>query len=160
MHWLCFKTNTRKEFLAKNVLISEGFKVLLPYYMKTVKHARKISRVPYPFFPSYGFLLYNGKTSSLNIIKKTRGIKYYLHYADGKPQKVPLEVINYLQSLQKNDGSYNLDVDRFKKGDTINILEGGLSGMSAIFLEKIDEIRVKLLVKLLGRVNTVYLNIM
>lgn len=158
MYWLCFKTNTRKEFLAKNALLSEGFKVLLPYYMKTIKHARKISQVPHPFFPSYGFLLYNGKINSLNIIRKTRGIKYYLHHADGNPQKVPLEVIKYLLTLQKNDGSFILDVDRFKKGDEINILEGGLSGMSAIFLEKIDEVRVKLLVKLLGRVNTVYLN--
>ena len=45
MYWICFKTNAKQEFLAKNYLISKGFEVVLPYYLKTIRHARKVSKV-------------------------------------------------------------------------------------------------------------------
>ena len=65
MQWLCFKTKNREEFVAKALLTMQGFEVILPYYMKTISHARKKSKIPYPLFPSYGFLLFDGNISSL-----------------------------------------------------------------------------------------------
>ena len=65
MIWLCFQTNAKKEFIAFQSLSSSGFEVVLPYYMKIVKHARTQTTKPYPIFPSYGFLLYDGDKSLL-----------------------------------------------------------------------------------------------
>ena len=78
MQWLCFKTKPRQEFLARDFLNAQGFKVILPHYKRTIKHARKTTEVPYPLFPTYGFLLYDGYVSSLNLIKYAKGISYYL----------------------------------------------------------------------------------
>ena len=70
MQWVCFQTNSKQEFLAKASLIEKGFKVLLPFYMKVVSHARKKIKKPYPIFPTYAFLLYDGNPSNLNKINK------------------------------------------------------------------------------------------
>ena len=158
MYWMCFKTNSRKEFLAKNCLISKGFKVILPYYIKTIRHARKISKIPYPIFPSYGFLFYDGDTSSLLKIKYTQGIKHYLRRNDGEPQFIPNKIIDGIESLKQNDGTYRLDEECFQLGDEVNIIEGSFIGIKAIFKQRIDEWRAQLLVNFLGRINKVTLN--
>jgi transcriptional antiterminator RfaH len=158
MQWLCFKTNNREEFLAKNSLMSAGFKVLMPYYKKTVRHARKQKQVLNPIFPTYGFLLYDGNVSSLYKIKYTRGIKNYLMKIDGFPQIVPEQVIKSIQELQQDDGTYLLDPNRFKPGKAVKIMSGALSGISTIFKEQIDQHRSKLIVNFLGRINLVNIN--
>jgi len=157
-NWLCFKTENRKEFFAKASLKALGFKVVLPYYMKIIRHARKKYQVPSPVFPSYGFLSYDGEISSLNKIKYCRGVKNYLHQHNGYPQNVTEGVIKAIQLLQQEDGSYRLDPNRFRSGDKVKIIEGVLAGMIAIVKEKIDERRTQLLVNLLGRINTVNLD--
>ena len=156
--WICFKTNSKEEFFAKSSLLAKGFEVLLPYYNKNVFHARKRKKVPYPLFPSYGFLKYDGKISSLYKIRYCHGIKYYLQYSNGQPKIISQDVINTIEYLKQKDGSYCLDPGRFKPGDEVNIVEGVLSGMRAIVKERVDECRAKLLINLLGRVNIVNLN--
>ena len=155
MQWLCFKTKNREEFVAKALLTMQGFEVILPYYMKTISHARKKSKIPYPLFPSYGFLLFDGNISSLNNIKYTRGIKSYLHYNDGNPKRIPNKVIKAIQCLKQEDGTYLPDPKRFETGDKVVITDGAIAGLDAIVKEKIDERRAELLVNLLGRVNKV-----
>ena len=154
-HWLCFKTNTRKEFLAKEILISKGFNVLMPHYIKTVRHARRETKVKYPIFPLYGFLQYDGDVSSLYKIKYSIGIKYYLQHHDGLPQLLSKNVIKAIQSLKQKDGSFKLNPDRFKLGDEVKIIEGVFTGLKAIFKEQIDEWRSCLLIKLIGRINKI-----
>ena len=158
MYWLCFKTNPRQEFLARDFLKRLGFKVLLPYYMKTTKHARKITEVPYPLFPTYGFLLYDECVSSLNLIKYAKGINCYLHNEVGRPQKVPQYVVDKIQSLKQKDGTYSIDSRFYKYGDRVKIIKGPFIGFNAIFKERVDELRAKLLVNLLGRINIVNLD--
>ena len=154
-HWLCFKTNSREEFIAKEILISKGFNVLMPYYIKTVHHARRELKVKYPIFPLYGFLQYDGDVSSLYKIKYSRGVKYYLQHHDGHPQLLPKNVIKAIQSLKQTDGSFKLNPDRFKLGDEVKIIEGVFTGLKAIFKEQIDEWRSSLLINLIGRINKI-----
>ncbi|MBI28594.1 MAG: hypothetical protein CMI95_01715 [Pelagibacteraceae bacterium] len=158
MHWLCFKTNTKQEFIAKSELVARGFKIILPYYMRTISHARKKTTKPYPLFPSYGFLYFDGDLSSLNILKYTKGVKNYLHKSDGYPKIVPKRVIEFIQSLKQEDGSYTLNYRNFKKGEKVNITEGVFSGISGIFDEQVDDKRSLLLVDFLGRLNFVKVN--
>ena len=158
MQWLCFKTNTREEFLATNSLISHGFKVLMPYYKKTVRHARKQKQVSHPIFPTYGFLLYDGNASSLYKIKHTRGVKNYLQKIDGFPQIVPEKIIQSIQTLKQEDGTFLLDPNRFASGNAVKIMSGALAGITTIFKEQIDQHRSKLIVNLLGRINLVNIN--
>ena len=132
MQWLCFKTNPRQEFLARDFLNAQDFKVILPHYKRTIKHARKTTEVSYPLFPTYGFLLYDGYVSSLNLIKYAKGISYYLKKDNGNPGIVPQYIIDKIQ--------------------------GPLIGFNAIFKERVDELRAKLLVNLLGRINIVNLD--
>ena len=158
MHWLCFKTNIREEFLAEASLLSKGFKVLMPYYKKTVRHARRNKQVLSPIFPTYGFLLYDGNVSSLYTIKYTKGVKNYLHRFDGYPHLVSNQIIQSIKSLQLLDGSYMLDPNRFKPGESVQVMSGAIAGITAIFKEQVDKHRSKLLVNLLGRINLVNVN--
>ena len=156
--WICFKTNSREEFLATNKLLSKGFNVILPYYIKTVRHSRKKYQVKSPIFPSYGFIKYDGDLSSLYKIKYSVGVKYYLKQSNGLPQLVPKDIINSIQSLRQKDGSYKLNPERFKKGDEVNVIEGVLTGIKAIFKEQVDEWRSRLLINFLGRISEVGIN--
>ena len=158
MQWLCFKTNPRQEFLARDFLNAQGFKVILPHYKRTIKHARKTTEVPYPLFPTYGFLLYDGYVSSLNLIKYAKGISYYLKKDNGNPGIVPQYIIDKIQSLKQKDGTYSIDSRCYKYGDRVKIIKGPLIGFNAIFKERADELRAKLLVNLLGRINIVNLD--
>ncbi len=158
MYWLCFKTNSRQEFLARDFLKGLGFQVLLPHYLKTIRHARKTTEVPYPLFPTYGFLLYDGYFPSLNLIKYAKGISYYLQKDNGSPSIVPQYIIDKIQSLQQKDGTYLIDTSFYKSGDKIKIIKGPFMGLSAIFKERVDDWRAKLLINLLGRLNKVDLD--
>ena len=158
MNWLCFQTNAKKEFIAFQSLRSSGFEVILPYYMKIVKHARKQITKPYPIFPSYGFLLYDGDKSLLYKIKYTRGIKDYLKFENGEPQIVPQNIIDTIKSLKQNDGTYILDPNRLKPGDDVIINNGVFKGLKAVFGENIDQKRSELLVNLLGRIHKIKIN--
>jgi len=158
MQWLCFQTNSKQEFLAKASLIEKGFKVLLPFYMKVVSHSRKKIKKPYAIFPTYAFLLYDGNPSNLNEIKNSIGVKKYLKKNDGYPQIVPDKVIQDIQNLKQEDGSYKLDKNFLKAGDEVLIVDGVLSGIKAILNEYINEKRTQLLINFLGRENKVNLN--
>lgn len=158
MQWVCFQTNSKQEFLAKASLIEKGFKVLLPFYMKVVSHARKKIKKPYPIFPTYAFLLYDGNPSNLNKIKNSIGVKKYLKKIDGYPQIVPDKVIKDIENLKQEDGSYKLDKKFLKPGDDVIIIDGVLSGIKAILNEYIDGKRTQLLINFLGRENKVKLN--
>ena len=156
--WICFKTNSREEFIAYNTLMSKGFNVLMPYYLKTVSHARRKIQVKYPIFPLYGFLKFDGEASSLYKIKYSRGVKYYLKYLDGYPQILPKNVIKAIQALKKEDGSFRLNPNRFSFGDEVKIIEGVFTGIKAIFNNHIDEWRSSLLISLIGRINQIEIN--
>ena len=153
--WICFKTNFREEFLASNALRSEGFNVLMPYYFKTVRHSRKEYQVKTPMFPFYGFMEYDDQISSLNKLKYTRGINYYLQHSDGLPKVLPWKIINEIQSLKQIDGSYKFNPDRFNIGDEVKIIEGVFVGLKAIFNQKVDNLRSRLLIDLVGRINKI-----
>ena len=159
MKWLCFQTNSKQEFLAKASLMEKGFQVLLPFYMKPISHARKKIKKPYPLFPSYAFLLYDGNLSNLNKINNTRGVRKYLKTSNGKPQFVPDNIIQNIQNLKQDDGSYRLDQNYLKPGDKVSIIDGVLSGIKAILSEYIDDRRAQLLINFLGRINKVNLDI-
>ena len=158
MQWLCFQTNSKQEFLARASLIEKGFKVLLPFYMKVVSHARKKIKKPYPIFPTYAFLQYDGDPSNLNKIKNSIGVRKYLKKTDGYPQIVSNKIIEDIQKLKQEDGSYKLDKNFLKPGDDVLIIDGVLSGIKAILNEYIDEKRTQLLINFLGRENKVNLN--
>jgi len=159
MKWLCFQTNTRQEFLARSSLIEKGFDVILPYYLKKIKHARKVTKKPYPIFPSYAFLLYDGNPNNLVEINRTRGVKKYLRTGNGIPQIVPNIIINTIQELKQLDGTYKLNNNYLRPGDNVLIIDGVLSGIRAILKEYIDEKRASLLVNFLGRINLVNIDI-
>ena len=56
------------------------------------------------------------------------------------------------------DGSYMLDPNRFKPGESVQVMSGAIAGITAIFKEQVDKHRSKLLVNLLGRINLVNVN--
>ena len=157
MNWVCFQTNAKQEFLAKASLIEKGFKVLLPFYMKYISHARQKIKKPYPIFPSYAFLLYDGDPSNLNKIKNCRGVKTYLKNIDGIPQTVPSDIIKNIESLRQQDGTYRFDKNYLKPGDQVLIIDGVMTGIKGVLNEYIDEKRAQLLVNFLGRINKVNL---
>ncbi len=159
MYWLCFQTNSREEFLAMTCLKEKGFEVILPYYLKKISHARKILKKPYPIFPNYGFLYYDGNPTNLLKINRTRGVRNYLSNLNGLPQVVPNKIIKNINELKQNDGTYKFDKDYLKKGDEVRIVDGALSGIKGILKEYIDDKRAFLLVNLLGRMNMVNFDI-
>lgn len=159
MHWICFQTNSQQEFLAKSSLIEKGFNVLLPFYLKSTSHARKISKKAYPIFPTYAFLLYDEDPSSLVEISHTRGVKKYLKKSNGIPFIVPDKIIDAILKLKKSDGTYKFNENYLKPGDDVMIVDGVLSGVKAILKEYIDDQRASLLVNLLGRINLVNFDI-
>ena len=140
-------------------IASCNVEVLLPFYLKRISHARKVTKKPYPIFPSYAFLLYDGDPSNLLKINYTRGVKKYLKKLNGFPQVVPNKIIQSIKNLKQNDGTYKLNKDYLRNGDEVLIVDGPLTGIRGILKEYIDDKRANLLINLLGRINLVNFDI-
>jgi transcription antitermination factor NusG len=136
-NWYVINTKPKKEFQVEKMFTEGGFKYYNPVY-------KQDDRVR-PFFPGYGFLVFNFP-DQYHIVKYTRGIRRVVGNREG-PIPIPDQVIQELKSREVG-GLIELEKHGLepKVGDKIEVAEGPLKGIKGIFLKEIsDKERVMIL---------------
>lgn len=151
--WFAVRCKPRQEFAARHELERQGFTVYLPQEIKLVRHARRMERIPRPFFPGYLFLHLAPEECRWTAIRSTPGAIGAVHFGACYPA-VQDVVIEALRGFEGADGfiCHGTDpVSPFESGERIIIREGQFSGIEGLFLRRSGEERAMVLLDVLHR---------
>jgi len=161
--WYAVQTHARAEDKAAFHLRRQGYTVYLPKHLKRRKHARRIEWVPAPMFPRYLFVAVDPGATRWWSIRFTVGVSQLVCFGKA-PATVPAEIIDEIKAHQDEHGLVRMHaVCGFRRGDKVRIIDGPLSDLEGLFDGTSDEVRVTVLLDLMGRqvkvrvrVETVY----
>ena len=112
-----------------------------------------------PLFPRYLFICLDETTSAWHKIHSTRGVSGLVRFA-GSPAIVRKGLIDQLQYQANSDGLIDKTKENphiFKAGELVTIVEGSFKGWEAIVKEQDGNQRVKLLIDMPGKQQTIKL---
>ena len=140
-NWYLIKTKSRQEKIAKQNLKNQGYEAFCP--------VSKINNQLAVLFPGYLFVQLNEKTQNWSPINSTKGVSHFVKFGLNFA-KVPTTVIKFIKANQHITTEKLNNLNKFKPGDKIQIIDGAFKNWIAIFkCYKSDE-RVILLMNLLG----------
>ena len=141
-NWYLIKTKSRQEKIAIQNLENQGYKVFCPIV--------KINNKLVILFPGYLFVQLNDKTQNYSPINSTKGVSYFVKFGLNFA-KVPSNVIEFIKTNQHITTKKLININKFKPGDKIQIIDGAFKNWVAIFESYKSDDRVILLMNLLGR---------
>jgi len=151
--WFAVRCRPGREFAARHELERQGFTVYLPQEMKLIRHARKMEKVPRPFFPGYLFLHLALAERRWTAIRSTPGAVCAVHFGACYPP-VPEKVIAALKEFEDGDGFICRGEDivsPFRQGERVVVREGQLSGIEGVFVCRNGDERAMVLLEMLQR---------
>ena len=141
-NWYLIKTKPRQEKKAKQNLENQGYVAFYPI--------GKINNRFVVLFPGYLFVQLNEKTQNWSPINSTKGVSHFVKFGLNFA-KVSTSIIEFIKTNQHITTEKLINLNKFKPGDKIQIIDGAFKNWVAIFkCYKPDE-RVILLMNLLGR---------
>lgn len=149
--WYVAHCHANREFIAVENLIQQGIEVYAPFFMKVVRHARKIIEKKAPLFPRYIFVNFDIDADAWPCINNTRGVsKLICSQSDRLPLAVKPGVIELLRASENESGIVSLAaLEYFKVGQKVRLVEGPFSGCVATYQGLTDNQRVEVLLNLL-----------
>ncbi len=146
LRWYVIYTQSRKESLANGLLRHRGFETFYPHYWKTIKHARKETRVMRALYPRYLFV---GKHDwqGMGIINDTFGVSTVLYLGD-EPFELSEKVMDSVRENCGDDGQTDApksvpDKPVFHKGDIVRITDGPWAGFEGpVVIDKKGTVQV------------------
>ncbi len=151
--WYAVRCKPRQEFIAKHELEQQGFDVYLPIELKLRRHARRMEKVPRPFFSGYLFLHLAPTECRWTSIRSTRGAVCAVHFGALYPP-IPNAVMEILRQLE-DEGGYICEgedsLSPFKPGERIVMRGGQFSGIEGVFVCRNGNERAHVLLDFLQR---------
>ena len=141
-NWYLIKTKPRQEKIAKQNLENQGYVTFCPI--------TKINNKLVILFPGYLFTQLNDKTQNWSPINSTKGVSHFVKFVLNFA-KVPMNVIEFIKSHQHITTEKLINLNKFKPGDKIQIIDGAFKNWVAIFKCYKPDGRIILLMNLLGR---------
>ncbi|MEG3618521.1 transcription termination/antitermination NusG family protein [Magnetovibrio sp. PR-2] len=148
--WYVVRVKTSYEDRASWHLRNQDFKVYLPKYRKTVRHARKTQSVLRPVFPGYLFVNMDTASQPWRSINGTVGVLSLVQFGP-HPQSIDGSIVDMIRRREDIDGVISIAPEGLKKGDNMRVLEGAFADHTALLEEVCDDKRVILLLDLMGR---------
>jgi transcriptional antiterminator RfaH len=153
--WYAVQSKPRQEAVAEEHLKRQGFTTYLPR-IRLRKHSRgKWVLTQEPLFPRYLFIQCDPSVDNTAPVRSTRGAVGLVRIGSDL-RAVPDEVIAFL--MQGEDDTEHLRYDDswpHQPGDWVKVLEGPFAGLEGVYQQPIAESRAILLLELLGRENSV-----
>ncbi|MGA7676572.1 MAG: transcriptional activator RfaH [Rhizomicrobium sp.] len=147
--WYVVHTQPHAEGRAISNLERQGYGIFCPRTYKTVRHARKATRVLAPLFPNYLFVRLDVSRDLWRSVNGTRGVIRLITQGE-EPQPVPHGIVEALQSRLSADGTMSW-TSSFKIGQAVRISDGPFVDFVGT-LEHLDAAgRVRVLLDMLGR---------
>lgn len=150
--WFAVHTKASREWLADKNLRQQGFATFYPYFMKTIRHARKTESVRRPYFNRYIFVGI-GEFQSHHAVNSTIGVSTIVH-AGEQPLEIPSVVMARLHDLASDDGFIAVTQrprPRFKPGQVGRVNNGPLAGLLFQISRVDDRGQIEIWVHNLGR---------
>lgn len=148
--WYVVQTRHLSETRAAQELVNQGFEVFLPRYLKKRRHARKVTMVAVPLFPSYLFVAFDKERQRWRAVNGTYGVTRIIAGEDG-PMPISGGVIAVLRARLNAKGLIDLSArPDFAAGDVIRINAGSFADTLGLFEGFRDQDRVVVLLDLLG----------
>jgi transcriptional antiterminator RfaH len=148
--WFAVVTKPRSEAIAHEHLLRQGYDCLLPRLRRIKRGVGGLKTRVECLFPNYLFLCADTAHTSLAPIRSTRGARGVVRFG-GVPAEVPEAVINNIkQRIDAENGFVRLEAPSLSAGQKVQLTDGPLSGLDAIFLLHEGMDRVRLLLQILG----------
>jgi transcriptional antiterminator RfaH len=151
--WYAVLCKPRQETLAEANLANQGFAVYLPRLKTPRRRARRWVDIVEPLFPRYLFVGAELETKSLAPIRSTKGVSGLVRFGP-EPAVVPAHLIAALR--QREDaatGLHDCAQPLFTPGERVKLLHGPLTGLEGVFAAETGDLRVIVLMEMLGRLN-------
>lgn len=145
--WYLVHTQPRREFIAQDHLVRQGFEIFLPAAWKTVRHARKLSTVKAAYFPGYLFVRFNAGVVRWRVIDGTRGV-LRLVKAGAEPLAAPEGLVEALIAAADEHAIVRF-YEELKTGDGVRIISGPFADHFARVDRLKDGERVQVLLALM-----------
>lgn len=152
--WVCVRSEPHREFFAEANLQRAHFEVYCPRHERVISHARKTALVLRPLFPNYLFVRSASGLIGLGEVRRAPGVSA-LAARDLASAVVPDAIIASLRARENGQGKVELDADRFFEGEAVRLARGPFADIAAIFAEKHDERRCRILLSMLGKQHSV-----
>ena len=151
--WYAALCKPRQETVAEANLANQGFAVYLPRLKTPRRRAGRWVDAVEPLFPRYLFVAADLEARSLAPIRSTRGVSGLVRFGV-EPAVVPDNLIEALR--RREDSTTGLHVctrPLFAAGDRVKLLHGPLAGLEGVFAAETGDLRVIVLMEMLGRLN-------
>lgn len=153
--WCAAFTKPRQEEVARENLLRQGFRAYLPKLKQPKRRRDRWVEAVEPLFPRYLFIELDFGAHDISPIRSTRGVVSLVRFGP-QPATAPKGFVEALMAAEDPASACHLaGLEPFRKGDSVIIASGPLTGTTAIFDEPTGQGRVTLLLDLLGRTNCV-----
>ena len=147
--WYAVHTLPFAEARAEGQLHRQGFRTFQPKRHKTVRHARRLSRVEAPYFPRYLFIVLDLARDQWRSVNGTFGVSRLVMWGD-QPHPVPHGVVEALIAAADARGILQFE-DKLLIGGPVRLMAGPFAEQLAILDHLDDSGRVRVLLDILGR---------
>jgi transcriptional antiterminator RfaH len=145
-NWYLIKIKPRQENIAIKNLENQKYSTYCPTVTINNKHII--------LFPGYLFIYLDKNKEDWSPIRSTKGVVNFVRFGLNFAQ-VPDTVIKFLKANQLINKEKLKNLNRFKPGDKVQIIDGVFKNCVAIFKSSKPEKRVILLMNLLGQQQAV-----
>jgi transcriptional antiterminator RfaH len=137
------------ESRAEDQLRRQAFRTFQPKRLKTVRHARRLSKVEAPFFPRYLFIVLDLARHQWRSVNGTFGVSRLVMWGD-QPHAVPRGVVEALIATADARGILQL-ASKLQVGGPVRLMAGPFAEQLAVLNDLDDGGRVRVLLDILGR---------
>ena len=153
--WHVVHTRSGREKFAAGHLERQGFTTYLPVCRRHRRHARGAAPILAPLFPRYLFVEADLAQDRWRSINGTYGVRHLVCMGD-RPSRVPDGVVEAIRARETADGVVALAPDpllgeTFEPGETVKITAGPLADQAGLFDGLDAQVRVVVLLDMLGR---------
>lgn len=150
-NWYAVSCKPRQESVAEEHLRRQGFHVYLPRIQVVKRRRGRWVDGVEALFPRYLFIRTDPDLCNVAPVRSTRGVNGLVRFGSHLAM-VPDDVIAALQERQDPEsGALPNDRPLFRAGESVKLVDGPLAGLEGIFCEQDGDMRVILLLDLLGK---------
>ena len=158
-HWYVLTSKPREEQRAYDNLVIQGYEVFLPKIAQVIKKKGLKTVALKPLFPNYLFIQLDKQVANFNAIRSTRGVGSFVRFGLNQATIDSRIIDDIKQSIATEKQGKTLDeLLDYCQGDTVELTEGSLKGLKAIYQAKDGLERSILMVKMLGQESKVIIS--
>jgi transcriptional antiterminator RfaH len=142
------RSQPRRELVAWQQLENQGYRVFLPRFNKSRRHARKFETVQVPLFPRYLFVILDMSRDRWRSVNGTYGVERLL-MRGSQPEAVPRGLVEELLEIERQDGAASF-ISSLRKGQTVKLTTGPFAQLVGQLEHLDDQGRVRILLEIMG----------